>query len=118
MVDCHGCEREKLRDLNTIFRLLDELPTRIRMTKITAPYVFHYNADNPKDSGITGMVVIAESHISVHTFPEKGYLTLDVYSCADFKAEEVLAYLKEVFNPTEINHRLVMRGKKEYRLIQ
>ncbi|NDB21072.1 MAG: hypothetical protein EB020_09390, partial [Proteobacteria bacterium] len=58
-----------LGQVEPIFDLLNELPGMIEMTKITQPHVFRYHGVVPDDWGVTGMVIIAESHISIHTFP-------------------------------------------------
>ena len=52
MMDGYGCDKKKLHDLNLIYRLLDELPTRIGMTKIMPPYVFKYSGLRPEDWGL------------------------------------------------------------------
>ena len=48
-------------------------------SKIMPPYVFRYHGEVPEDWGVSGVVLIAESHISIHTFPDKGYLSLDIF---------------------------------------
>ena len=49
--------------------------------------------------GVTGIVVIAESHISIHTFPARGFLSADVYSCKNgMNAKFIVAYLKKIFS--------------------
>ena len=71
MLDGYGCDKKKLQDLNLVYRILDDLPERIGMTKIMPPYVFKYSGVKPEDWGLSGFVLIAESHVSIHTFPEK-----------------------------------------------
>ncbi len=52
--------------------------------------------------GISGVAVLAESHISVHTWPEKGYAAFDVFMCGDAEPRKALAVLKEAFRPERI----------------
>ncbi|HAH16065.1 MAG: hypothetical protein EBQ56_14535 [Proteobacteria bacterium] len=73
-----------LGQVEPIFDLLNELPGMIEMTKITQPHVFRYHGVVPDDWGVTGMVIIAESHISIHTFPEHRRFHMDVFSCKTF----------------------------------
>ena len=66
-------------------------------------------------SGITGVVLLAESHLAVHTWPELEAATLDVYVCnlgADnsARAELVLALLVEAFAPSVVERHAVQRG--------
>lgn len=111
MLDLNKCKTEKLKDYNLIFRILDELPGKIGMTKITQPYVFPYAGLVPEDKGITGTVIIAESHISIHTFQEKDYCFVDVFSCKDFDVEYAAEYLIDVFESKKFEKHVVNRGK-------
>ena len=63
--------------------------------------------------GVTGAVVLAESHLALHTWPEDDYVTLDVYVCSyscdnSAKAEALFAALQQAFQPTDPHlHRVV-----------
>ena len=52
--------------------------------------------------GISGVAVLAESHISVHTWPERGYAAFDVFMCGDAEPRKTLAIFKDAFNPGRI----------------
>lgn len=52
--------------------------------------------------GISGVAVLAESHISVHTWPEKGYAAFDVFMCGDAEPRKALGVFKAAFNPGRI----------------
>ena len=52
--------------------------------------------------GISGVAVLAESHISVHTWPEKGYAAFDVFMCGDAEPRKALSVFKEAFNPGRV----------------
>jgi len=100
-----------LNDYNKIFKFLHELPDKIGMTKITQPYVFPYSGLVPEDEGITGMVIIAESHISIHTFPLKNYAFIDIFSCKPFDWSNINNIIKETFHVDEMEFNIVQRGK-------
>src|SRR5919199_243273 len=70
VLDAFVADGRRLGDVAAILELLDTLPERIGMTKIAPPYVFRYSGVKPEDWGVTGVVLIAESHISIHTFAE------------------------------------------------
>jgi len=110
MLDGYGCEKSKLEDLNLIYRILDELPTRIGMTRIMPPYVFKYSGLKPEDWGISGFVLIAESHISIHTFPEKNFVTVDIFSCKEFDADFASKYLQKAFAMEKVESNVLDRG--------
>lgn len=112
-VDGYGCDKSKVGDMSLVFKVLDKLPSVIGMKKITTPYVMPYDGDkNPEDWGISGFVMIAESHISVHTYPEKNYLTADVYSCNHFDSDKAANFLIRAFGIKEVERNEVIRGLK------
>lgn len=111
MLDLSDCNTDKLSDYNLVFSVLNELPGKIGMTKITQPYVFPYSGLVPEDKGITGTVIIAESHISIHTFQEKDYCFVDVFSCKDFNVEYAAEYLIDIFESKKYEKHIVNRGK-------
>ena len=81
------------------------------MTPITQPYVFPYAGLIPSDRGITGIVIIAESHLSVHSFEEKGYSFIDIFSCKDFDVEKAIEITLAIFKPESHEVNVVKRGK-------
>jgi S-adenosylmethionine decarboxylase len=110
-LDLKGCPKEILSDYNLHFNYLKSLPELINMTPITQPYVFPYSGLIPEDKGITGIVIIAESHISVHSFEDKGYCFIDIFSCKDFDVERAIQITKDLFKPADFEIHIVARGK-------
>lgn len=111
MLDCRGCNLEKIGDLEFVFKFLNELPERIGMTKITQPYVFPYEGLIPEDKGITGTVIIAESHITFHSFTDKDYFFFDVFSCKHFDVDQVARLVQEAFDVQHVERHEALRGK-------
>jgi len=61
--------------------------------------------------GITGVLILAESHITFHSWPEKKYLALDIFTCGKkTDPEAALSFLKEVLKPEKIKIRRIKRG--------
>jgi S-adenosylmethionine decarboxylase len=110
-IDLKGCPIEILSNYELHFNYLKNLPEMIQMTPITQPYVFPYNGLVPEDKGITGIVIIAESHLSIHSFEMKGYSFIDIFSCKAFETEKALKYTLELFKPTSYEYHIVERGK-------
>ena len=110
MLDGYGCDKDRLTDLNLIYRILEELPARIGMTKIMPPYVFKYSGVKPEDWGLSGFVLIAESHISIHTFPEKNFVSADIFSCKTFDFGFAGEYLKDAFGMEKVECNVLDRG--------
>ena len=118
MLDMRQCNGKKLRDYGLVFDILSDLPEKIGMTKITQPYVFPYSGLVPEDKGITGTVIIAESHISIHTFQEKDYCFVDVFSCKNFDVEIAAKYLINAFESRDYDKYVVNRGRNFVRYRQ
>jgi S-adenosylmethionine decarboxylase len=74
------------------------------------PYVFKYHGKVPEDWGVSGFVLIAESHISIHTFPDRGYLSLDIFSCKNFDFQQAITYVSELFGVTRHETNVLDRG--------
>lgn len=110
IVDGFGGDTQKMQDLDFIYGLLDRYPSLIGMTKIMPPYVFRYSGVNPRDWGVSGFVLIAESHISIHTFPERAYINIDIFSCKEFAASAAIDDLKAQFSLERVDTRVLERG--------
>jgi len=110
MLDCYGCPKDKLADMDLIFNTLDTFPAKIGMHKIMPPYVFKYSGKVPEDWGISGVVLIAESHISIHTFPDKEHAFIDIFSCKDFDTDFARSQLVDIFTATHHEVVLLNRG--------
>jgi S-adenosylmethionine decarboxylase len=62
------------------------------------------------NGGISGVAVLAESHISVHTWPEKGFAAFDVFMCGDAQPELAIPVLKAAFKPKRVTVTEIKRG--------
>jgi S-adenosylmethionine decarboxylase len=109
-IDGFGGNPEKLASEELVRGLLDRYPERIGMTKIAPPFVQRYVGQKPEDWGVSGFVLIAESHIAVHTFPDRGYVWADVFSCKGFDVETAIAGVTEAFALSEARTRILERG--------
>ena len=107
-IDGYG-NKQIMQDEQFIYQLLDLYPAKIGMTKIQGPIVFRYVNCKLEDWGISGLVFIAESHISLHTFVERCYINIDVFSCKDFNAEQVIQDFANEFQLTRFTSRLINR---------
>jgi spermidine synthase len=81
--------------------------------------VLHLPADyQGEPGGVTGAVLLAESHLALHTWPERAGVTLDVYVCNfstdnSGKAEQVLSDLIVAFAPAQQNTNRILRGSAD-----
>jgi S-adenosylmethionine decarboxylase len=109
IIDGFGKNKDVLQDENFIYDLLFAYPDKIGMTKISDPIVFRYSGAKPEDWGVSGLVFIAESHISLHTFVERKFINIDVFSCKDFDAERIMEDMRDKFGLTNMRSCLVRR---------
>lgn len=114
IIDGYSGNAQKMQDVDFIYQLLDAYPSQIGMTKISPPQVSKYIGSKPEDWGISGFVLIAESHISIHTFPERSYINIDIFSCKEFDAEQTIRDLQQQFGLDEIRSYILNRGLEYY----
>jgi len=108
-LDGYGADKNKLNDINLLFESLNGLPNLIGMQKIGFPHIAQFK--DPKILGISGVIMIVESHISIHTYPLKEYLSADVYSCKKFDFQRVIDFFKKTYQIKKLETNLIDRGK-------
>ena len=110
IIDGYRGDPTKMWDEEMIRWFLWEYPSRLGMKRICEPQVVTYNGPRIEDSGVSGFVVIAESHISIHTFPYRDYVNIDVFSCKSFDSQRVLRDMEELFSLGDVRTWLMDRG--------
>ena len=110
VVDGYGADPEKLRDADLVLRFLDEYPSSIGMNKMIPPQVYTYRGHVEEDWGISGFVLIAESHISIHTFPDRRYVNIDIFSCKEFDPASSLRDVERTFDLPRVKVWTMERG--------
>ena len=110
LIDGYEGDPAKLWDADLIRRFLEDYPAGLGMTRLCEPQVLSYNAPKVEDSGLSGYVIIAESHISIHTFPHRKYVNIDIFSCKSFDNERALRDAKELFSLGEVKTWILDRG--------
>lgn len=112
MRDGYGASSTRLADEGALCRLLDRLPAELGMHPVAAPLVVAVGPMNRKDPvGLSGFVMIAESHISLHTFPARGFVSIDVYTCQnDLDLPRVTLRLTEAFGIRDADVHVQKRG--------
>ena len=114
LFDAYACDQTVLANEESLSNFLHSLPERMGMHTISEPIVVKVGPKNRKDpGGISGFVMIAESHISFHTFPDKGFVTADVYTCQnDLDIEKFTSILAETFQTADYDTTVVKRGTR------
>src|SRR3990170_4312880 len=110
IIDGYGGDPDQLDDENVVSAILDRYPAEMGMTKIAPPTVVRYKGTKPEDWGVSGYVMIAESHISLHTFPERRLIWADIFSCKEFDAAPVVDDMRRRFSLREMQVNILERG--------
>ena len=110
VIDGFGGNASKMWDEDLVRQFLTDYPESLEMTRITEPRVLVYDAPKSEDSGVSGFVIIAESHISIHTFPRKSYVNIDIFSCRAFDHDRALEDAKKLFDLDDTQSWLLNRG--------
>jgi S-adenosylmethionine decarboxylase len=115
MLELYGCDRSLLTNEELIRRVLDEYPARVDMERVSPVHLYNIETSNPLDAGLSGFVVIAQSHISLHAWPEYGEVDIDICSCKEFSQEDAIAFAKEMFQTEDVETHFVVRGSRSLR---
>tara|TARA_Y100000034_G_scaffold78667_1_gene94516 strand:+ start:1535 stop:1972 length:438 start_codon:yes stop_codon:yes gene_type:complete len=99
-----------LRNVDLIRDLILDLVDVVEMNAISEPLVIYHEADDEDESGVTGVVILAESNVTIHTYPSKKWFALDIYSCNEFDVDKVVEFLKESFGLRKHDVKILKRG--------
>lgn len=113
-IDGYEGSEEKLSDKNLILFCLSDLVAKLGMRELAPPQVYFAEGNDGKDpGGWTGFVIIEESHISIHTFPKRLFLSADVYTCKNGLNQELIReYFKEKFHLKDVELNFLKRGTR------
>jgi S-adenosylmethionine decarboxylase len=106
IVDLWGAER--LDDLAHVEAALRDAVIAAKATLLHI-HLHHFTPNQ----GISGVAVLAESHISIHTWPENGYAALDVFMCGGAEPQATIEVLREAFKPDRLRVEEILRGRAE-----
>ena len=107
ILDLWGCDKNSLTDTSQIEETLKKAAEEAGATVLFSN-MHHFGGEY----GVTGVVGLAESHMSIHTYPEHGYASIDAYMCGDCDPRDTIERLKAYFRPTEINSDIIVRGER------
>lgn len=113
-IDGYKGDFKKLNNKELILRCLNELPGLLGMKTLAAPQIYSAPDNALKDpGGWSGFVVVAESHISIHTFPKRGFASIDVYTCKNGMDRKFISdYFIKKFDLKDIETNFIKRGTK------
>lgn len=112
MLDGYDADGPVMQDEAALAGLLQALPAEMGMHAICDAVVVKVGPNCAKDpGGLSGFVMIAESHISFHTFPERRFVTMDLYTCrTGTDVEAVVSRLCATFGLSDVDVHVQRRG--------
>jgi len=106
ILELSGCESEIINNLEEVRKILTE--AAIAANAEVLQTTFHKFSPQ----GVSGVVVISESHLSIHTWPEKNYAAIDIYTCGKHTMPwEAYKYIKRKFKAKKIYLTSLQRGE-------
>ena len=103
IIDLHGAER-----LDDIDYIEETLRRAVNAAKAT---LLHIHLHHFEPNGVSGVAVLAESHISIHTWPEAGFAALDVFMCGSADPDKCIPVLREAFGAKRVAVNELLRGR-------
>ncbi|HLH95753.1 MAG TPA: adenosylmethionine decarboxylase [Xanthobacteraceae bacterium] len=104
IIDLHG--GEGLNDIDLIDATLRRCVAAARAT------LLHIHLHHFYPNGVSGVAVLAESHISIHTWPDIGYAALDVFMCGKAEPDACIPILREAFKAQRVSVNELLRGRE------
>jgi S-adenosylmethionine decarboxylase len=105
VVDAHGCSAESLRCPELLRELFERIISGLRLRPVGETQWHQF----PNAGGITGLCLLAESHLACHTFPEFGSLCLNLFCCVPREEWDFEDALTSAFGATSVTVRTVSR---------
>ncbi len=103
--DLHGIDANKLSNPATVEQLLSDSAKAAGATILSS----HFHTFG-SGQGVTGVVLLAESHISIHTWPESGFAAVDIFMCGNSQPQRALEVMQSAFGATTSTVRTIARG--------
>jgi S-adenosylmethionine decarboxylase len=113
VADFYGVSEEILNNYQFLRNALYEAAQACGATVVGE----QFNQFEPQ--GVTGVLVLAESHLSIHTYPEHGFCAIDCYTCGkEVNPELAYRHLINIFKPKKTYHRTLVRGSGEVTVLK
>jgi len=111
LVELYECDSDKLNDLKKVERVLGEA---VRISGATALKASFHQFE---PQGVSGVIIIAESHFTIHTWPEYGYAALDIFTCGEsIDSQKALDYIEKELDVKTLSVTEIKRGNIHFPL--
>jgi S-adenosylmethionine decarboxylase len=105
-----GSAEADLNNLDFIKQFILDLVDVVDMHPISEPFVMYHKAEKDEESGVTGVIILAESSITIHTYPSRKWFSLDLYSCNEFELDKTKQFIRDRLKVTDYSTKTLRRG--------
>lgn len=105
VVEAFGCSSQSLRDLAVLQNFFSSIIREMKLRPVGEPQWHQF----PGTGGITGLCLLAESHLACHTFPEHGSLCLNLFCCVPRAEWDLESMLRQLFHADSVSVRRLQR---------
>ncbi|HVF68042.1 MAG TPA: adenosylmethionine decarboxylase [Pyrinomonadaceae bacterium] len=110
LIEASGCDAEALRDAARLREVFSRAVTELDLRVVGEPHWHTF----PGEGGVTGLVMLTESHLACHTYPEFGVATFNLYCCRERPAWAWAERLREMLGARDVRVRSVSRHAEEF----
>jgi len=105
IAEASGCDPNVIGKVESVEQIL------VRAAEVAGVQVWSISFHRFSPNGVSGVVVISESHMSVHTWPEYGYAAVDIFMCGSANADACVPVLREAFGAKRVAVSELLRGQ-------
>ena len=105
LIELKECEVATLREVKNVAKIMEGAVAASGATQVES----RFHQFNPY--GVSGVIIIMESHFTIHTWPEYAYAAVDIFTCGDqINTDHAVKYLQEAFSAKQVSTQLIERG--------
>ncbi len=103
--DVYGCDVNSIAFIAEVKHVLNVLVHELKLSKVNESY------KQFEPIGVTGFILLEESHVSIHTWPEHNFAAVDIFSCKPFDNQSIEDILKTTFKSDRVVVKCIQRGE-------
>ena len=105
LIELQACEVATLREVATVGKIMEGAVAASGATQVES----RFHQFSPY--GVSGVIIIMESHFTIHTWPEYAYAAVDIFTCGDLiNTEKAVQFMQEAFGAKNVSTQLIERG--------
>jgi S-adenosylmethionine decarboxylase len=109
LIDCHGVDAQRLRDAASLRAMLRGA-AEAAGARILFDHFHDFGGEAAAPGGVTGVVLLAESHATIHTWPDAGFAAIDIFLCGDTDLDRAVAAIERGLSPSRVVVSRTQRG--------